>query len=107
LVGQAELVRAESITQRYGEWTLILTRAVPVLAEASVIFAGIARMPFPRFIAITALSNLGIAVAYAAVGAFSMRMESFLVAFAGAIALPGIAAIALRRFEHKSGAPRS
>ena len=33
---------------RYGEWTLILTRAVPVLAEAAVLFAGMTAMPFRR-----------------------------------------------------------
>jgi hypothetical protein len=39
---------------------------------------------------LTALSNLGIAVGYAAFGAFSMRVDSFLVAFLGALAIPGV-----------------
>ena len=62
-----------------------------VLAEASVVFAGIVRTPFVRFAALTAISNLGIALGYAAFGAFSMRLDSFLVAFLGALLLPGIA----------------
>ena len=101
LVGQNELVRAESIARRYGDWTLVLTRAVPVLAEASVIVAGIARMPFSRFFLVTALSNLGISAAYSAVGAYSMCVESFLLAFVGAMAIPAAAGLALRRFERK------
>ena len=91
IVGQDNLVRAEALMRRYGELALVLCRPVPVLAEASVVFAGIVRTPFVRFAALTAISNLGIALGYAAFGAFSMRLDSFLVAFLGALLLPGIA----------------
>ena len=91
IVGQDNLVRAEALMRRYGELALVLCRPVPVLAEASVVFAGIVRTPFVRFSALTAISNLGIALGYAAFGAFSMRLDSFLVAFLGALLLPGIA----------------
>jgi len=89
-VGDAGLERAEVLVRRYGSWTIVICRPVPVLAEASVIFAGLVRAPFPRFLALTALSNLGIAVGYAAFGAFSMRVDSFLVAFLGALIIPGV-----------------
>jgi len=88
LVGANDLERAASVVERYGDWALVVSRPVPVLAEASVIFAGIIRVPFKRFALITTLSNLGICLGYAAVGAFSMKLESFLLAFAGAILLP-------------------
>ena len=41
---------------------------------------------------LTAASNLGIAAGYAAVGAFSRRLDSysFLIAFLGALLLPGL-----------------
>jgi membrane protein DedA with SNARE-associated domain len=70
---------------------IVICRAVPVLAEASVLFAGVTRMPFRRFLLLAGLSNLGIAVTYSAVGAYALEAESFLLAFAGAIILPGIA----------------
>jgi uncharacterized membrane protein YdjX (TVP38/TMEM64 family) len=89
-VGEDALERADGLVRRYGAWTIVLCRPVPVLAEASVIFAGLVRAPFLRFLALTALSNLGIAVGYAAFGAFSMRVDSFLVAFVGALIIPGI-----------------
>ena len=73
-----------------------MCRPVPVLAEASVIFAGLVRAPFARFLAMTALSNLGIAVGYAAFGAFSMRVDSFLIAFLGALMIPGLAMLLAR-----------
>jgi uncharacterized membrane protein YdjX (TVP38/TMEM64 family) len=90
-IGAAGLRRAEGLVQRHGAWTIVMCRPVPVLAEASVIFAGLIGAPFARFLALTALSNLGIAIGYAAFGAFSMSVDSFLVAFLGALAIPGAA----------------
>ena len=89
-VGEAGLERADRLVRRYGDWTILICRPVPVLAEASVIFAGLVGAPFARFFALTALSNLGIALGYAAFGAFSMRMDSFLLAFLGALVIPGV-----------------
>jgi uncharacterized membrane protein YdjX (TVP38/TMEM64 family) len=89
-VGDEGLVRAERLVARYGDWTILVCRPVPVLAEASVIFAGIIRAPFARFAWLTAASNLGIALGYAAFGAFSMRVDSFLLAFLGALVIPGL-----------------
>jgi uncharacterized membrane protein YdjX (TVP38/TMEM64 family) len=89
-VGDEGLLRAERLVARYGDWTILVCRPVPVLAEASVIFAGIIRAPFTRFAWLTAASNLGVALGYAAFGAFSMRVDSFLLAFIGALIIPGI-----------------
>ena len=91
MVGAESLTRAESLMRRYGDAAIVLCRPVPVLAEASVVFAGLVRAPFPRFAWLTAASNLGIAAGYAAFGAFSMRIDSFLAAFLGALVLPGLA----------------
>ena len=91
ITGAESLARAEMLMRRYGDLAIVLCRPVPVLAEASVVFAGIVRARFARFAWLTAISNLGIALGYAAFGAFSMRLDSFLVAFLGALLLPGIA----------------
>jgi hypothetical protein len=55
-------------------------------------------MPWPSFLALAALSNLGISAAYAAVGAWSARVSSFLLAFAGAVLLPLAALLLARAF---------
>lgn len=91
LAGRSELDRAERARERYGAWTIILFRAVPVLAEVSVLLAGLSRMPAGRFLLLSALSNLGISAAYAAVGAMAYGSGAFLIAFAGAILLPAAA----------------
>jgi uncharacterized membrane protein YdjX (TVP38/TMEM64 family) len=92
LVGEEGIGRAAALVQRYGDLTIVLCRPVPVLAEASVVFAGLVRAHYGRFVRLTAASNLGIAAGYAAVGAYSRRLDSysFLIAFAGALALPGL-----------------
>lgn len=89
-VGDDGIARAAALVRRYGDLTLVLCRPVPVLAEASVVFAGLIGAPFAQFLRLTAAANLGIAVGYAAFGAFSLRVDSFLVAFLGALALPAL-----------------
>jgi uncharacterized membrane protein YdjX (TVP38/TMEM64 family) len=97
-VGEAGLSRAAGIADRYGSLAIVLSRPVPVLAEASLVFAGLVHVPFRRVLALCALSNLGIALGYAAIGAFSMHADSFLLAFLGAIAVPALALLAGRRW---------
>ena len=96
-VGDAELARASAAQAKWGDWAVVACRSVPVLAEASVVFAGVAGMPLPRFLLLSGLSNLAIAVVYAMVGAYAMRANSFLLAFFGAVALPGLALLLFRK----------
>ena len=98
LVGERELSRLEEAAKRYGLYIVVLFRAVPILAEASVLFAGMSRMPFTRFLVLVVISNLGISAAYAGVGAYAAELNSFLLAFAGAILIP-LAVIALVRMK--------
>ena len=95
-VGLEGLRRAETLMRRYGDYAIVMCRPVPVLAEASVIFAGLVGAPLGRFLTLSLLSNLGIALGYAAFGAFSMRIDSFLAAFLGALILPGLAILIAR-----------
>jgi uncharacterized membrane protein YdjX (TVP38/TMEM64 family) len=107
LVGEASLARAATNMDRYGRLAILLCRPIPVLAEASVVFAGLVRTPLVPFLALTAGSNLGIALAYAAVGAYSMEARSFLLTFFGALALPGLALLAGRLWLGRSGDSRA
>jgi uncharacterized membrane protein YdjX (TVP38/TMEM64 family) len=90
LVGADGLDRAGRLADRYGNLTIVLCRPVPVLAEASVVFAGLVNAPLANFVRLTAVANLGIALGYAAFGAYSLRLDSFFVAFLGALLLPGL-----------------
>ena len=59
-----------------------------MIAETSVVFAGMSKMPLPQFLLIASLSNLGISLAYAGIGAYSLSSNSFLLAFLASIAVP-------------------
>ncbi len=83
--------RMERFFQRHGNWSVILARPVPVLAEASAFFAGISKMNFRAFVLISSLSNLGISLMYSVVGSYSVSVNSILLAFTGAIILPAVA----------------
>ncbi len=102
-VGRDGLDRAERVSAEHGDWALVVCRPVPVLAEASVILAGLVQTPWPRFFLLTAAANVGIAAAYAAIGAFSMSIGSFLLTFVGALALPGLTMLAARLWLGGSG----
>ena len=95
-VDTKEISRFESLQKKYGDWILIISRSVPLLAETSVLFAGIGRMKFSRFISMVTISNLGISMVYAAVGAYSAHINSFLLAFASAIIFHGVMIVILK-----------
>lgn len=90
LLDQNEISRFEFLQKKYGDWIIIISRSIPLLAETSVLFAGIGRMNIGSFILMTTASNLGMSLVYAAVGAYSAKINSFLFAFVGAILIPGI-----------------
>jgi uncharacterized membrane protein YdjX (TVP38/TMEM64 family) len=91
-----DMDRVKRMRERFGDAVLVLFRPVPVLAEASVLFAGFTRMPPLRFFFITALANLGISLAYVATAVLSTNRQSFLLAFAGATLIPAIGMLATR-----------
>ena len=90
LVGAEELARARRLVDRVGPTALILTRAVPVAAEAATLLAGVARMRLLPFMVATGIGNLAVAVIYAGVGSAAMSSESFLFAFAGLVLVPAL-----------------
>jgi 3-dehydroquinate synthase len=83
-----DLAKAQALADKMGPGTLVALRGVPVLAETSVIAAGMIRFPLPSFLLICALTNVGLAAAYAYVGAQAGAKGSFLLVILGSIALP-------------------
>lgn len=91
LVGKKEVARLETLGRKHGNWAIIIARPVPVLAEASVLFAGLGGMRLSRLMFLTGLSNAGISAVYVSVGVYSMRTGSFVMALLASILLPGLA----------------
>lgn len=101
LMGRREKEWLEARRPRAGVWILALTRPIPVLAEAAVLVAGIGRMPRGIFWLAVSLSNFGISLAYAAVGAWSAGKHSFLYAFLAACAFPALGLLVKKLGSHR------
>jgi len=86
-----DLARLETVSRQYGAWILIVTRALPILAEAAVLLLGATGLPWRRFWPAVMLSNLGIAAVYSALGHFARAGDQMPLAIAASIALPLLA----------------
>ncbi len=64
-----DLNELDALAVRHGATIVVATRALPVLAEAAVLVVGTTRMAWRPFLLATMLSNAGIALVYAALGA--------------------------------------
>ena len=89
------------VSDQYGPSGLVLTRAMPVFAEATVLIAGIHRLSWRRFMPAVLLSNLGIAIAYSALGDYAERHQWLPLALGVAIAVPVLVAAVAKRFFPK------
>jgi uncharacterized membrane protein YdjX (TVP38/TMEM64 family) len=102
-VGRSELERAERLMARFGVAMLVVCRGVPVLAEASVLVAGAARMRLWTFSWVTSAANLGLAVAYAMLSRVGWGGPAVVVTpFVLGIAIPAAAIFAARRLERQT-----
>ena len=95
---EEDLEGMQQISERFGPAILVLTRAVPVFAEASVLVAGIHQLSWRRFLLAVSLSNFGIAIAYAGFGDLAEQNQWFPLAMAIAIAMPVAFAMMARRW---------
>lgn len=89
-IGVDTSARAAAWLERYGIVALVVCRAIPVLAEASIVMAGALRLPPAKIFVATTLSNIGISAVYAFIGATATDAWSFLLAFALAMAVPAV-----------------
>lgn len=110
-LGEKDFDHLARLLDRHGLPILALCRPVPVLAEASVIAAGVVGMPMGKTLLVTSLANLGFAGVYALLGASAESAAGFLGAFVASLALPGLALLAANRarksFDGSTGERRS
>jgi 3-dehydroquinate synthase len=96
--GADQLDELEKATSTHGIWLVLLTRALPVLAEAGVLLVGTLQMSWRVFLPTLVLSNLVIAATYAILGHYASEQDWLAIAVCAAIALPlGATFIAKRR----------
>lgn len=78
------------LAYRLSTLSLICLRGVPVLAETSVLAAGMQRYPLRQFLLVTTLANAGLALAYAAIGSLLVEQDALLATLLASMVLPGL-----------------
>ncbi len=82
--GKREIETLRRIQQRGGAWLLLSLRPVPVLAETSVIFAGMGNYPVRNALPQVLIGNAVVSAIYVVVGAASRPCDhAFLYSFLG------------------------
>jgi len=69
-VGDEEVASLNRWFARHGEWIIVMLRPVPVLAEASTLFAGFSRMDWVRYNVLSLAANACISLFYGVLGSF-------------------------------------
>ncbi len=94
-------LRLERFMQRHGLGLLVALRAVPVLAEASVVVAGAGGLRRARVLGVTAAANVVLGALYAGFGAWAANAEQLEIAAMASLGGPGLAMLLARRLPMK------
>lgn len=102
LSSEDALDRMRHTSNALAPYVVALFRAVPVLAEASVLLFGIHRVAWRRFLPVLLLSNLGISLAYAAFGDYAARHQWLAAALGLSVAAAALLFASMRRLVPKT-----
>lgn len=97
LTRDADRERTRRMMSRYGRGALVMTRPVPLFAEACVLLTGAGGMTWRRFLPPVLVSNFVIASVYSAIGDWSRANDTVATAVIATILLPVAAAYFLKR----------
>jgi len=92
-----DLARIAAIGARYGPTALLLTRPLPILAEACVLLMGTTHLSWYRFLSPVVAANLALAVFYVACGAGIEDQQTLILVAVGSGTLPLLLALFIRR----------
>ena len=90
---------AEESSKNFNVIGLIISRPVPGFAELFTLAAGITKMNFLKFITVVFLTNIGVAVVFAGLGAAALESNSSAIAFFGAAVLPALFYFLYKKFN--------
>lgn len=93
----------ESRRRRFGPLAIVVTRPLPILAEAAALMAGAAGMTWQAFLAAAAPANLAIAFAWSLAGALGRDADSLQWVAIAAVAVPAVVAAAVAMRRHDTG----
>jgi uncharacterized membrane protein YdjX (TVP38/TMEM64 family) len=77
LLGDEEMEILSAVHKRGGPFLLLGLRPVPILSEASMVFAGLAKTPIKKTVLLVSLGNAVVASVYTVMGAVFRSSEEF------------------------------
>ncbi len=108
LIGEKDMQALQHLQNKSGAWVLLGLRSVPILAEASLIFAGIGRYPVKNTIIQVLLGNAVVSIIYAGIGAFSRNAtDSCTPAFIGTLAVSAVFIACSKLIASRNAKPAS
>lgn len=90
LCSEETLAANQSWLDRFGPWMLAGTRGLPVLAEATILLAGVYRMADRKFWPPVLAANLIVAAVYSALGHYASEHDRLGLALLASVLLPMI-----------------
>ena len=97
--GKKILNTAQDALEKWGGWAVVLSRPIPLVAEAVVLLLGTHPDRFVRWLPWLLLSNLSIAMAWCSLGEFSRVKHAAGLAGIVSVAVPTALIAALRLFR--------
>lgn len=88
----------KKFADNWGVVTLVITRALPILAEAAVVLLGVQGLSWRKFWPPVLLANAGIALAYSAFGNLAAEQEWLVIALAISAGFPLLLTFLARRW---------
>jgi 3-dehydroquinate synthase len=83
-----QLAELETACTNHGTWMLILTRPLPILAEACALLVGVLQMPWQQFLPTVLVSNFLIAATYSVLGQQAANYGWLPMAVCASVAVP-------------------
>jgi uncharacterized membrane protein YdjX (TVP38/TMEM64 family) len=103
-----ELTDMESIADSFGLSALLVTRPLPIVAEACVLLLGTLQMRWRVFVPTLIVSNLVIAATYATLGHYASEQSWLPMAVGMSLAAPILLTMLVQRVsQHRTGADKS
>ncbi len=93
----ADLEKVEAAASRYGPAILLISRPLPILAEACILLFGTTTLSWRQFLLPVVTANLGISFVYAACGAGFEDQKILLVATVASGTAPLLIALLIRK----------
>jgi uncharacterized membrane protein YdjX (TVP38/TMEM64 family) len=108
LASAQELSDMESIADSFGLSALLVTRPLPIVAEACVLLLGTLQMKWRVFVPMLAASNLVIAATYATLGHYASQQSWLPLAVGMSLAVPIFLTIFIRHIgQQRAGTDKS